>query len=205
MHQPLTRHAKAPDAKQSQSEIQTKQDRLVFWNKMWIPVRYCGLFSDGINGRVTAEVRNKNRPCTISFIHTRTDYSILNHYIVATVNPLNQQVGWIISRALSHTRTQTRRTSCIERKCVLFLTPVAPQLHYINHQRWRARSFLLPELAMFVCVCVCIYAKVCEGQTKHVAIIIRPHGSCSITFKAQKWLLFSVALCNISRTGFPSV
>lgn len=41
---------------------------------VWIPVRYCGLFSDGINGRVTAEVRNKNKPCAVSFIHTRTDY-----------------------------------------------------------------------------------------------------------------------------------
>lgn len=40
----------------------------------WIPVKHCGPFSDSVNGRVTAEVRNKNKPCAITFIHPRTDY-----------------------------------------------------------------------------------------------------------------------------------
>lgn len=39
---------------------------------VWIPVKHCGLFSDGVNGRVTAEVRNKNKPCAITFIQPGT-------------------------------------------------------------------------------------------------------------------------------------
>lgn len=41
---------------------------------VWIPVKYCGLFTDGDNARVTAEVRNKNKSCAITFIHPWTDY-----------------------------------------------------------------------------------------------------------------------------------